>query len=391
MDTTPPTYNQALDLIKKYEPFLKVQYYEKYMLVDYYINSWSMFRDDPLTENFRGIIYDTETGEIVSLPFKKFYNINENPSVDEMDLIKTNMSGVITEKEDGSLVQITRHKGRTIVSSRSSMSLEAGYVRPAVENLISRKYTKLEWLLNIHPNYTFMFEYLNPEIPIVIVHPEEKLIYLGARNKTTGETLNTLGSWYLKYYCNIDTVKTYSLNLENWLKYKQELLTDKTGEGYVVRLNNGTWFKAKKLWYINAHKIATEFNFKNVIFSWVSGTIDDDLSVLSYIDPNGGRALQAKNWIIKVEKFIEEALLEYINIIEEAPKTTAKDLAIYLTPKKSKNIIFDKLFGFTMNMYRTDNNFYIEKNRLFKEYWMFIFESLKNSASFLKEFVKEIN
>lgn len=125
----------------------------------------------PLLRLCRGVIF-TEKGELVSLPYHKFFNLNELPE-DNIDRIALLEVAAITEKIDGVLVQAAMWKGEQIWASRHN------FFTPPTR--IARQF----WGdAPLPEGFTLLFEVVAPSIRqrTMIRYNEPALWYLGCRS-----------------------------------------------------------------------------------------------------------------------------------------------------------------------------------------------------------------
>lgn len=195
--------------------------------------------------NFRGVTFCRTTGELLSLPFHKFYNINQNPD-SQFDRHKTRAAAVY-EKLDGSMIHFYVCKGLLKASTcRSSETLQAkealAFVQknPALEALIWR---------SIGEGYTPIFEWVAPHNQIVVRYQQVRLVYLISRHRQTG--------LYRYEEAYPDRAQVYNIKFCDILNNidRQEF------EGYVCHLDNGEIFKVKTPWYLERHR-AVEYLMK---------------------------------------------------------------------------------------------------------------------------------
>lgn len=325
------------ELYGKYSNYLKRQIYDGKVLFDYYVPNWSMFRDDPLSLECRGIIFDLETGGVVSRPFAKFFNLGENEltSRERVEALVRQHGALLMPKLDGSLVQITSHKGELMVASRSSMSRETGYVRRAVEALVSGN-SELVGYIHKFPDYTFLFEYLDPKNIIVIAHEEEKLVFLNARNKITGEYAFDK----LPELPPVDKVSSREVGWEEFSSIIEELKHQNNFEGYVFYVPEVGFFKVKTPWYVDLHKILSDFTVKNVLEAWAKDGVDDLIATLNqYPSENSTKLIEKiKNIVAKAERDLFDALIiPAVNVVSGKVFPDRKSLALLLYPN-DKNL-----------------------------------------------------
>ena len=129
-----------------------------------------------VTRNCRGLIYDTNTHEIVARPFPKFFNMGERyaPQCDPTSRV------VVTDKLDGSLGVLYRTPDGLAVSTRGSFDSEQ--TKHATE-LVRTRYAEF-----VPPHgHTLLFEIVYPDNRIVVDYGDmDDLILLGAIHIETG-------------------------------------------------------------------------------------------------------------------------------------------------------------------------------------------------------------
>jgi T4 RnlA family RNA ligase len=192
-----------------------------------------------IRRNFRGITFCKHTGELLSLPLHKFYNINQNPE-SSFDLHK-HRSASIYEKLDGSMIHFYICKNGDLKAStcRSSETVQA---REASRLVANNPELWKNILNSINAGYTPVFELIAPSNTIVIKYPTTKLIYLISRNRKDGK--------YLFEECYQDKAKKYDFKLSEVYNH----IHHENFEGYVCHLDNGDVFKIKTPWYLERHR-----------------------------------------------------------------------------------------------------------------------------------------
>ena len=230
--------------------------------------------------NLRGVVFDTRTGEVASLPFHKFFNLNEQPFTAEDAL---DFHGRITEKEDGSMVQITWHAGEWLIGSRMSLR---GYVTSTVTALLKEpRYQALLAYMRARPSVTFLFEVLDPHHTIVLSHKLLELVFLNARDKLTGAY--EFDAHAESIPCRVTDFN--ELTPASWVDLKERLRLDENREGVVLLLRSGELVKVKTIWYSDIHHLATTLSETSVVRAWADGSADDAASILR----SNGLKLQA--------------------------------------------------------------------------------------------------
>ena len=232
---------------------IKIKYHTILPLVIFNYDIGADF-SDPVVQEARGIIVDTEEMRVVCWPFRKFGNWNESYA-DEIDW----ESAVCEDKIDGSIMKLFYYKGEWRWATNGTIdAFEApamntgktfGNIIKEAVNYNSICYEKL------NPDYTYMFELVSPEIQIVIVYPSTKLYHIGSRNNITGE----------EGYYNIGVEQPNCFVATSAFEDLHKCVNSINGivqpnqpkvEGYVVVDKNYHRVKIKTPQYLAAHRLA---------------------------------------------------------------------------------------------------------------------------------------
>lgn len=134
-----------------------------------------------VTRQCRGLIYNSQTSEIIARPFQKFFNHNESTA----PVIGLNTPVTVTDKQDGSLGILYRDGlDSWAVATRGSFTSDQAEHATA---LYRRKYWNLFKPL---PSITYLFEIIYPENRIVVDYQAlDDLVLLGAVDIATGKSI----------------------------------------------------------------------------------------------------------------------------------------------------------------------------------------------------------
>lgn len=192
-----------------------------------------------IRRNFRGVTFCRETGKMLSLPFHKFFNINQT-SETAFDLYQ-NKQATIYEKLDGSMVHFYRlTDGSTVASTcRSSQSTQA---QDALAFAQSNPDLIRKIMETIDSGYTPIFEWVSPRNQIVVRYDQCRLVYLNSRSRENGKYL-----FETKY---LDRACEYRFKFADIMQN----LHHSEFEGYVCHFDNGEMLKAKTPWYVERHR-----------------------------------------------------------------------------------------------------------------------------------------
>ena len=211
---------------------------------------------NPIVQEARGIIIDTDLCEVVCWPFRKFGNHNES-YVDKIDW----STARVLEKIDGSIIKLWYDKQQSEwrFSTNKTISANAVFIEanPGLsfdaliknaENYGAIPYSALD------KDMTYIFELISPENPIVIHYDRTYLYHIGTRNNITGVEIE----------CDIgiEKPKQYPISsLEGCIKAAAALNInaekDVTNEGFVVVDGDFKRIKVKSMDYIYSHHAQT--------------------------------------------------------------------------------------------------------------------------------------
>ena len=328
---------------------------EGYRVVNYLVAFAETFpevktEEDAILRECRGLVFDYD-GNVIARRFHKFFNVDEKSetSHNNIDLSKPH---VILEKLDGSMITPI-HMDEDSYQLASKMGVTD--VAVAAETFLSgadekiREGYKSFILVTTDFNCTPIFEFCSsdPNYRIVVNHPETRLVLLAIRNNETGNYMKYENMKELASYFNIDIVKQYEGTVENMVNLVSSIREEETGEGWVLRFEDGHMVKIKNDLYIAMHRtkdaISQERNVANLI---IRGGIDDIKPVLSQEDVTRIEEYE-ENLHIDIHDFVNE-IVEALNYANDN-MWLRKDFALnFIGDHFSKNIIF-RLFDVDWN------------------------------------------
>ena len=196
----------------------------------------------------RGIIFDSNTGNIIRRPFHKFFNVNEREETQD-HVIDLSRPHAILEKLDGSIIAPFFANGELIWGTK----MGATDVAKPVGDFVDDDYIDFA-VFCISNGMTPIFEWCSRKQRIVLDYgSEDQLILTAVRNMTTGGYIKyfTLSKWASEY--NIPVVRQFEpqTDMKAFLEYVRDL---EDLEGFVVRFDDGHMLKLKCHWYIQIHK-----------------------------------------------------------------------------------------------------------------------------------------
>ena len=286
-----------------------------------YSDRWSFFE-----RVSRGLIINRKTGEIVARPFDKFFNWFQGGRRARGHIVS------VTEKVDGSVGILYRHKGAYHISTRGSF--ESPQSQWATEYL-----NTLFDLSDLDDSLTLIFEIVYPDNRIIVDYGDrEDLVLLAARNRFTGEYLPFFPDLYdlsMRYGFTLPKVHAFN-DLVQILEKTGEI--DEDEEGYVVEFSDGNRFKFKGDRYLELQKLITSLTFKNVLKAVQSNKIHKVLDTVP--DEFLG---EVRGWIDDIESTVTAIKAEVKAVYADAPKDDRKVFAEWVKenyPKLSKYLFF---------------------------------------------------
>ena len=285
----------------------------------------------------RGLIYNTETFEIVSTPFKKFWNFSDSRHPETLEENLPSDIPLITTKMDGSLIILYTWEGQNYCATRGSF--ESDQAKWAT-NWLQTNYPRLEPI----KGYTLLFECIYNENRIVISYDFEGLIVLGAVSNETGTELSRSN---LKSYCTAMGLTLVKDHRKDLLTCKSEDISNE--EGYVATYANGLKIKIKFENYCQLHRIVTGLNPRSI---WELKRDGKYTQITDWLlDPKMPE--EFKSWLEKWNKQLcidyEDILLKAETIFSSTPKNLSrKETALFFLNednKKYAKLLFALLDG----------------------------------------------
>lgn len=214
---------------------------------------------DSIMEQCRGLVFDTNTQEVVGRPFNKFYNYGE-PKAPMFDM---DDSVVVTDKNDGSMITLSFYKGKPIASTRGSFTSDQAIAA-------QERFDEMDmFAFKKRPGLTFIFEWVGPSNRIVLTYPKDELVLIGAVDKETGDVIHAgMASHYTGYepHAKIFPYKTFREALEAPPR--------PNAEGFVIFRGNDI-LKLKQEDYVALHRIVTGMNEKTIWEAMCEGTMSE--------------------------------------------------------------------------------------------------------------------
>jgi T4 RnlA family RNA ligase len=272
-----------------------------------------------ITLQCRGLILDAELN-IISRPFKKFFNLDEYPA----DQIPDEPFEVF-EKLDGSLGILYWLGDTPYIATRGSFISEQAV---HASGILIEKYG--DTINKLERNLTYLFEIIYPQNRIIVDYGDkDDLILLAVIDNATGDGLPApdIGFPIVKKY---DGINDFSL-----LKDLQE----ENKEGFVIRFKSGLRAKVKFAEYLRLHRIVT--GVSNVVI-WEH--LSEGRSFEDLLDRVPDEFYE---W---VKKTIDELKAQYEAILNDSQNAfkqfeSRKETALYFQTQKHPAVLFAMLDG----------------------------------------------
>lgn len=245
------------------------------VIVSYMVASPELW-EKRLAIECRGITFLVDTGECVSLPFHKFFNVGENQYTQPDNLQWDKLTTVMT-KRDGSMITPALINGKVYLKTKKSFYSDVA--KSAMQNMTKGVYNISKKLLSA--GYTPIFEYTDPQHEIVINYGQEPQFTLLAIRCHDGYYLPQDAVTNAGYDYDIPTIETHDLS---YAQIKDQIDTVKDFEGYVLRFDSygmTTLVKQKFTDYLLKHRAKTELRERDVVEMFLDEILDDIKSTIT--------------------------------------------------------------------------------------------------------------
>lgn len=311
MMNKPPSIETLQNIIDKVNVHTHTLEGETFIQLDYskQVGRWWNL----LTENSRGNIFRYPNLELVSLPFGKFYNLNER-SHTELKTLNLNQNSYVMEKLDGTMIHLFESNGILISATRGSAGVY--YFNDKVIELIQQA-NQETILAVIRGGYTPIFEILlkpEDEFGQIVKYEKEEIRLIAVRHRETGEYVHPTVLEEMAIAFGVKSAIFYQgkelfhvlqeqnsiVNMEGWVIYFEDgLMVKVKGEEYVAQVRSENLKEKVK------NKMEKQENeIGKTIYGWMqAGIIDDQLSFIQSDD--------LRNELNQVMDEIEKALVGF--------------------------------------------------------------------------------
>lgn len=209
---------------------------------------------DPIVQEARGIILDTEKREVVCWPFRKFGNHNESYA-DPIDWTTAR----VQEKVDGSIVKLWFDERKPGWQFSTNATLRAENAPVGEFSLISfydlicraENFGDIPFE-NLNRDATYIFELVSPNTRVVVPYETTMLYHIGTRHNLTGREMDVdIGIRRPEMY----PIHSLGECLETAIRLNQRDSEEIMAEGFVVVDGNWNRVKVKSPDYIAKHHL----------------------------------------------------------------------------------------------------------------------------------------
>lgn len=299
----------------------------------------------PIVIECRSLILAMDTLEVVSRKFDRFFNLGESPELyQDFDFD----SAVVMEKADGSLIGVyfNPHTSRWEVSTRGMAKAEGehmfgGTFRDkvlAAFGFESEEHFQHTCNSELHPEYTYIFEFCSPENRIVTKYDQAHMVLTACRNVKTGAEdefyhIENAVDYFRRIGLNVRAPKKFDLKSDDFVGEANKL--DGLQEGFVIWCEKtGRRVKVKSHTYLVAHKLRGNDAVptrKNVLSLVLEGEVDE---FLAYFPEWKGIINTAQ---IEVDELLADAMIYW----EKAKGLESqKEFALVVKSAKAPWILF---------------------------------------------------
>lgn len=301
-------------------------------------SDWAQFWDafNGVYRELRSITIDTDTLEIVTYPFNKFFNINELDETSQSEVerrIKEAKSIEFSDKLDGSMVVGRYWKGNFILTGSKSLDPEQSWRLKDSYNMLYAS-EGIQKMLRQNQDYTFIFESLTKADAHVVKYEEKDygLHLIGVRDMRDYQMLSYREVLAMAQAYGVQTTKIFDKALDEILNSLDEKKSNEA-EGFVANID-GWFLKIKFTDYAMMHGLISKISSINLLIRAIADNQLDD--VISKIPQAYHSRIDAV--VRVVMKYAAETEKQVMDFYNENKDLSVKDYAIKANTTLPKNI-----------------------------------------------------
>lgn len=243
---------------------------------------------------------------LACLPMEKFFNINENPLTQDLDLSKVI---AIEVKKDGSLMSTYNHRDRLYLKSKKS--IESEQCKSAMHFLANNNNIQLyEDLRKLTASgYTVNLEWCAPYNRVILNYDEARLVVLNARHILNGRYLPR--AELIRFSDSIYKNCVEEVNITNVSEFMDGIPNMKDIEGFIFLFESEQRAKIKTLWYLNLHALKESVESSRRLFECIVDEKIDDVKSFFHDDED------LMERISKMEERVDKIHNHLVNVVEK--------------------------------------------------------------------------
>lgn len=273
---------------------------------------------------------DGEFVDIISVPFHKFFNLNENPFVMDVSL---DSPKTILDKADGSLISTVWWRETDTIHMKSKTSFSSSQATSANTNfktgtmIISKAKAAIENA--VRSGFTVNMEYVSPRNRIVIPYERVDLKILSVRYNEDGSYVDheDIAKMWPDMYPHLIREYTHFSGHDDLVEW----IENGTGfEGVVVRTADDRFVKLKTEWYRSLHRaIDAVDSDKKILETVLSDSSDDFKALVSETRPDVKKRIEdIESVVIPYYNDLVRSVEGFVDQMKNEGITERKDVAI---------------------------------------------------------------
>lgn len=326
-----PYYNSIFDC-------LEISQYNEFLLIRYGIGALqpSMWKEkDSIYREFRSIVIDLVSEEIVLCPFRKFFNIDETEDTSQTEILKRMKNAKhieFTNKLDGSMQSVRYYDNQFIMSGSREMDKSKSWRLTDGYNMLTDNHKRM---IKDNSDFTFIFEFISLKDAHVVIYKKEQegLYLIGARNVFNGNELNYCELKEIADNYNVSMTEIENITLEEAIE-KTKTIKCNEKEGWVLNLD-GFKVKIKCDDYVELHSLIGFISSPNTIIKNIAEDRYDDM--LSKIPQDyRNRICDVADLVFKYKLDMNEKICYNYSI---APKDDRKTFMLWVDNNCPKDVL----------------------------------------------------
>jgi len=285
----------------------------------------------------RGLIFDADTGALLSRTFHKFFNLGEREAISDL---KWPGPARLEDKMDGSMIGAFVWKGDVLFHTRGGLSDHAKAARAgAAPGDVALCFEAFE------AGYTPIFEHTAPFNRVVVAYREEQLTLLALRHRETGIYNDALANALAKKHSVArPALRAVALGADDLERHALDLQRLTGAEGAVAVWEDGHRVKIKALDYLRRHRILANIEKERHVYACILEDVVDDTSAA--LGGARGRALIAfaEEFSARVRFVAQEVEALAASCANACGRTQAKNVT-NAAPAPYRPLVFSALKG----------------------------------------------